>query len=310
MMDGRSVPGERDGPLGVVIRTLNESEFIGRCLETLQRQRGGFELDILVVDSGSTDATLEIVRSHGARIVNLPAQDFDYSKALNVGIEEVRGELVISLSAHAIPLDGDWLETITAPFADVRVAGVSSRQVPWPDAPWQEVHRLRHQFGEAARVYSRESNGGIIFSNAASAIRRSVWTEHPFTLPAAEDLDWAQRVVAAGWAVVYEPRTAVYHSHHEGPRAQALRMMDINRVLDGGEQRRTLRRGVREAAGMFVRDSRKIFSLDEPPRRKAAYLLDLLRMVSYYVLDFLRSGTTAERRREESRRVSGDASES
>jgi hypothetical protein len=86
-------------------------------------------------------------------------------------------------------------------------------------------------------------------------------------------------------------------------------MMDINRVLDGGEQRRTLRRGVREAAGMFVRDSRKIFSLDEPPRRKAAYLIDLLRMVSYYVLDFLRSGTTAERRREESRRVSGGASE-
>jgi glycosyltransferase involved in cell wall biosynthesis len=309
LMDGRSVPGDRNGPVGVVIRTLNESEFISSCLETLRRQRGGFELDILVVDSGSTDATLEIVRSHGARIVNLPAQDFDYSKALNVGIEEVRGDLVVSLSAHAIPLDDRWLETMTAPFADARVAGVSSRQVPWPDAPWQEVHRLRHQFGESARMYSRESDGGIVFSNAASAIRRSVWTEHPFTLPAAEDLDWAQRVVAAGWAIVYEPRPAVYHSHHEGPRAQALRMMDINRVRDGEEQRRTLRRGVREAAGMFARDSRKILSLDEPMRRKAAYLLDLLRMVSYYVLDFSRSGTTAERRREESRRVSRGPSE-
>jgi glycosyltransferase involved in cell wall biosynthesis len=310
LMDGRSVPGDRNGPVGVVIRTLNESEFIGRCLETLQRQRGAFELDLLVVDSGSTDATLEIVRSHGARIVNLPAHDFDYSKALNVGIAEVRGELVVSLSAHAIPLDDGWLETITAPFADARVAGVSSRQVPWPGAPWQEVHRLRHQFGDAASVYSRESgDGGVIFSNAASVIRRSVWTEHRFTLPAAEDLDWAQRVVTAGWAIVYEPRTAVYHSHHEGPRAQALRMMDINRVLDRDEQKRTLRRGVREAAGMFLRDSRKILALDEPLRRKAAYLLDLLRMVSYYVLDFSRSGTTAERRREDSRRISGGASE-
>ena len=51
--------------VGVVIRTLDESELIGRCLETLALQRGNFELDVLVVDSGSTDATLEIARSHG-----------------------------------------------------------------------------------------------------------------------------------------------------------------------------------------------------------------------------------------------------
>jgi glycosyltransferase involved in cell wall biosynthesis len=291
--------------IGVVIRTLNESELLGTCLEALQGQRGEFELDILVVDSGSTDSTVEIARAHDARIVNLRPGAFDYSKALNVGIDDVRGELVVSISAHAIPLDDRWLERMTAPFEDGRVAGVAGRQVPWPDAPWQEVHRLAHQFVNARSTYSPGSNGDIVFSNAASVIRRSVWREHPFTLPAAEDLDWAQRVVTAGWTVVYEAEASVYHSHFECPRAQALRMIDINRLRDAEAPPRRRFRTVREAAGMLFRDSRKILGLDEPLRRKLVYLADLLKMVSYYVVDFSRAGTTAERRREESLRDAG-----
>lgn len=283
--------------VGVVIRTLDEGELIGRCLETLAAQHGDFELDVLVVDSGSTDATVEIVRAHGARVVELAPGDFDYSKSLNLGIGEVRGDLVVSLSAHAIPVDERWLESVTAPFERPEIAGVSTRQVPWPDAPWQEVKRLAQAFGEAPRTFSTGDTDGLLFSNAASAIRRSVWQEHPFTLPAVEDLDWAQRVVAAGWSIVYEPRTAVYHSHRESPRAQARRMIDINRVSDA---RRTPLRTLREAAGYLRRDARSIFRLDDPLRRKLAYLAELIGTVWFYVIDFSRGGTTAERRRRDS----------
>ena len=254
-------------------------------------------MDTVVVDSGSTDDTVEIARSYNARIVNILPGDFDYSKALNLGIEQTGADVVVSLSAHAIPVNGEWLERMTNPFEDPHVAGVSSRQVPWPHAPWQEVHRLGHQFGETGCTYSDENREKIVFSNAASAIRRSVWRDLPFKLSAAEDLEWAQRTVAAGWLIVYEPRAAVFHSHHESARAQALRMIDINRVLDADPTRRTRRRTVREAVGMFVRDSRKILGLDEPAWRKLAHVVDLFRMVCYYVLDFSRSGTTAERRR-------------
>lgn len=292
--------------IGFVIRTLNESELIETCLKTLQGQRGDFDIDILVVDSGSTDSTVEIARTCDARIVNLPPGAFDYSKALNVGIAEVVGDLVVNLSAHAIPLDDRWLETMTAPFADESVAGVAGRQVPWADAPWQEVHRLAHQFPEAGRTYSSGAGRDIVFSNAASVIRRSVWLEHPFTLPVSEDLEWAQRVVAAGWKIVYEPGAGVYHSHFENPRAQAQRMIDFNKLRDEGVARTRIRT-FREAAGMLVRDSRKILGLDEPHRRKLVYLADLVRMVCYYVVDFSRSGTIAERRREASLRDAGSA---
>jgi glycosyltransferase involved in cell wall biosynthesis len=295
--------------VGVVIRTLNESEFIGRCLETLQRQRGGFDLDVLVVDSGSTDSTIEIAQAHGARVFNLAPGDFDYSTALNVGIEQTEGDLVVSLSAHAIPLDDEWLERMTAPFRDGNVAGTASRQVPWPNAHWQEVKRLSEQFGEAGRVYSQANADEVFFSNAASAIRRSVWRDAPFTLPAVEDLEWARRVVAAGWAIVYEPSAVVYHSHREVPRAQARRLIDINRVLDAEARPRTLRRTLREAIGLLIRDSRKIVTLDEPLRRKLTHVVDLTRVAFYYAADFSQSGTTAERRREETRSAADRAAD-
>ena len=112
------------GTIGVVIRTLNESELIGRCIETLPRSagrpragrpRGRQRLDGL---------TLEIARDRGARILELAPTEFDYSKALNVGIEQVHGDLILSLSAHAIPAN-NILERLTAPFDDPKVAKAS-----------------------------------------------------------------------------------------------------------------------------------------------------------------------------------------
>jgi len=283
--------------IGVVIRTLDESDLIGRCLETLQRQRSQFELDILVVDSGSTDRTLEIAAAHGARIFNLPPHEFDYSKALNLGIERVRGDLVLILSAHAIPVDDEWIARMTAPFEDPRVAGVASRQVPWDGAPWREVERLVRDFTTEPATYSGENVNQIVFSNAASCVRRSVWREEPFTLPAAEDLEWAKRVVAAGRTVVYEGRTAVYHSHDESARAHARRLIDLSRVSDADAKPRTRRRTLGEATGLLLRDSAAILRLDEPFGRKLAHLADLACTAWFYVVDFSRAGTTAERRR-------------
>lgn len=280
--------------VGVVIRTLNEAELIGTCLETLGRQRPGFDLDVLVVDSGSTDATIEIARSHGARVHEIAPGEFDYSTAINVGFEQVRGDLVMILSAHAIPVDEDWVARMVAPFEDDRVAGVASRQVPWHDAPLREVLRLAREFPEAGRVYDSVNGDGVLFSNAASCVRRRVWAEQPFTLPAAEDLEWAARVVGAGWTVVYQADAAVYHSHDETPRAQAQRMIDVNRVDD---EDRTTRKTLREAAGILYRDTRAILRFDEPPARKLSHLWELAQMVFFYVVDFRRAGSIAERRR-------------
>jgi glycosyltransferase involved in cell wall biosynthesis len=285
--------------IGVVIRTLNESELIGRCLQTLRSQRGDHQLDILVIDSGSTDQTLAIARGHGVRLLEIAPEDFDYSTTLNLGISEVRGDLILILSAHAVPLDDTWVATMIAPFADAGVAGTASRQVPWPGADFREVHRLAETFGETPRTYTGDGGDAIVFSNAASAVRRSVWRDEPFRLAAAEDLEWARRVVAAGWTVVYEPRASVYHSHHESPRARARRLIDLNRGGTLAIDNRTRRATLREAAAYLYRDLRLIVGLDEPARRKLVHAGNAIRMVRYYVADFHKSGSTAELRRQQ-----------
>ena len=246
------MPTERTSArtVGIVIRTLNESELIGRCLETLAAQRGDFDLDVLVVDSGSTDATVEIARAHGARITTLAPGDFDYSKALNLGIEQVRGDLVVSLSAHAIPVDDDWLERMTAHF-DRSAGGRRLHAVRCRGRRRRGRRCIASQqaFGERSRAPTRNGDAAaVVFSNAASAIRRSVVERaavhaaggRGHRLGAASRL---RRLVDR-----LRARRPVYHSHHEDPRAQAQRLIDINRVSDGA---RTRRRTLREGAGFF-----------------------------------------------------------
>jgi rhamnosyltransferase len=260
----------------------------------LAKQQSPYELDVLVVDSGSTDATLDIARAHGARIYEIAPEEFDYSKALNLGIDRVEGDLVLLLSAHAIPVDEHWIAGMAAPFADPQVAGVAGRQLPWPGAPWREVLRLGRDFGTADRVFTSSSDDEILFSNAVSCIRRAVWLQEPFTLPAAEDLEWAQRVVRAGWSIAYAAGAPAYHSHDEGPREMARRLIDVN-VVESPDRRRG--KTLREAARLLYKDAERILRLDEPVRRKFAHLAELMQMVSYYVLDFSRAGSIAEHRR-------------
>jgi GT2 family glycosyltransferase len=281
--------------VGVVIRTLNEAQHMARCLDTLRGQRGDHALDILVVDSGSSDDTLRIARERGARTIEIPPEEFHYSRTLNLGIEEVRGDIVLALSAHAIPVDDGWVRAMTTPFDDPEVAGVTSRQVPWPGAPFREAHRLAETFGTEPRTYAAGQRD-VLFSNAASAIRRSVWRDDPFTLAAAEDLEWAARVVEQGWKIVYAPDACVFHSHDESPRALARRLIDLNRGGTLAVADRRLRHTLREAATYLYRDLRLIVGLREPLGAKLRHARDAAATAGYYLADFSKSGSTAEHR--------------
>ena len=236
----------------------------------------------------------------------MPPAAFDYSKALNAGIDEVRGELVVVLSAHAIPIGDDWLDRMTRPFADPRVAGVASRQVPWPDAPWHEVHRLRERVRRdgLTRPWTITT---VVFSNAASVIRRDAWRDQPFALPAAEDRRLGgRRSLSAGWTIVYEAGAAVSPL---APREPSRARVADDRLPPRPRRDRTPRtrlanRSAKPAA-LVVRDGRRIIALeDQTAGRKLAHLVELIRLAWYYVIDFSRSGTTAERRRAGSAQLS------
>ncbi len=208
--------------LSIVLRTKNEGKFLGKTLGLIRQQSYAPRPEIIVVDSGSTDNTLAIAsREDGLRVVNIPADDFTYGRSLNTGIRESRGDVIVALSAHAFPRGKRWLNRLVSHFNDPKVAGVYGRQLPHADA-WPSVKRDYLEFyGQESNIQTDPDNpNDHCFSNAASAIRRSLWEKHPFDekLPYCEDWEWARSMLMLGYTVVYEPHAAVYHSHNESLR--------------------------------------------------------------------------------------------
>lgn len=245
-----------------VLRTLNEEELVGRCIDTLRAQEG-FTVEFVVVDSGSTDKTLEIVGERGVHLIEIDGaalKDFDYSYALNLGIKASSADLILILSAHTIPTSNDWLGKIVRHFDDERVVGVYCRQIAWPGAKWDEAARVERSFPDTSLAYDmRESRPARRFSNAASCIRRSTWEKLPFELPAAEDLDWAKRVVEGGWRIIYEAEATAYHSHDESARNVAQRKINLARAQDERDgRRRTRARTVKDALVWMWNDAKQV----------------------------------------------------
>ena len=194
----------------VVIRCRDEERRIGRVLEGVRRQETDFPFEVIVIDSGSTDGTPDIVSDSGCRLIRIRPEEFGYGRTMNMGAREAGGEILVYLSAHCPPAGKDWLSKLTAPFSDPAVAGAFGGQVPEPGVNPFEEWRLARAFPK-----SRETLQENMFSSANGAVRKSVWEVMPFdeALPFSEDRKWAKGAEAKGYKIVYVPDAAVYHSH-------------------------------------------------------------------------------------------------
>jgi GT2 family glycosyltransferase len=168
------------------------------------------------VDNESQDGTLEVAQRYPCHTVHISDRTFSFGRALNLGVQVARGELVAILSGHCIPMNDQWLQCLSSPFEDPQVAGVYGRQEPLPDSDPFDKRDLWTTFG-AERMTQRRD---CFFHNANSMIRRSLWEDIPFNegLNGLEDRDWSRRVIAMGYSVVYEPSATVHHHHglHHG----------------------------------------------------------------------------------------------
>jgi rhamnosyltransferase len=203
----------------VVILTLNAGPRLRRVLDAIRGQRFDGTLEILVLDSGSTDGTLDVVQACDGAILH-HVERFGHGRTRNQAARAARGEFVVYLTQDALPIGDQWLANLLAPFEDPRVAATFSRQVPYNDATPMERFFLSMRFPNRRIVrpeprHHRLGLYSVFFSNVSAAIRRAVLLEHPFdeTLIMSEDQQFARDVIAAGWRTVYEPTSVVRHSH-------------------------------------------------------------------------------------------------
>jgi len=276
--------------ISVVIRTFNEEQRIGAVLEKLRAQKGSWHsLEIVIVDSGSSDKTLEIAQKYDTHIITMKPEDFNYSAALNMGIELAKGDIIVIISGHAVPCSDDWLEKLALHFNDSRVAGVYCRQIPWPDAPWHEIERLESQFPPVSRRFSRNDSLELMhFSNAASCIGRKCWIQHPFSVAsAAEDFEWSELMIRKGYDIVYEAGGSVFHSHNDSPREAAKRLIAIERAMDSRLcRKRSLLLTIRQGLGRLYRDIRQIHKTPNCHGKKLSCILESTRCVFWFMVNF------------------------
>jgi glycosyltransferase involved in cell wall biosynthesis len=276
--------------VSVVIRTFNEERHIGLLLDALKSQVfDQKQIEILVVDSGSTDDTIKIVKNYELRLFEIPKKEFTYSRALNIAIQNSIGDYIVILSAHAIPTSMDWLKGMISHFTSKEIAGVYCRQVPWPDAPWDEVIRIKKTFPtQSCSFFLKDKIDDLYFSNAASCISKKLWQKHPFEeVPAAEDRLWALWAIENNYKIIYDAMVSVRHSHNESPRESAQRLIQIERSIDIKEQRkRNLFLTVQNAMGLCLRDSMQILYHPECKSKRLVSIYHSFCRALWYIMDF------------------------
>ncbi len=200
----------------VVIRAYNEEKHLGRLLDGL-RQQTLKDLEIILVDSGSSDATLQIAARHGVNVVHIRPEEFTFGRSLNRGIAQACGEFIVIASAHVYPVYPDWLERLLAPFAEPAVALTYGKQRGNAHSKFSEQQIFIHWYPEQSNLYQTHP----FCNNANAAIRRSLWERHPYdeSLSGLEDLAWADWAIKQGYHLAYVAEAEVIHVHQESPRA-------------------------------------------------------------------------------------------
>lgn len=195
-----------------MIRCYNEERHIDRLLSGIVQQSLR-DVEIVVVDSGSTDSTLAVVSRYPARVLRIRPEQFSFGRSLNMGCEAARGEIIVVVSAHVYPVYQDWLETLVGPFDDPNVALVYGKQRGNDVTKYAEHQVFAAWFPDEAHPDQKTP----FCNNANAAIRRSVWQNLPYDeeLTGLEDVDWAKRAIDLGMKIVYRPESEVIHVHEE-----------------------------------------------------------------------------------------------
>lgn len=201
----------------IIIRCLNEAGYIGRLFEGLKEQTFR-DFEIVVVDSGSTDGTLEIVQQQeDVNLLRIAKQDFSFGRSLNMGCEAASGRYLVAISAHCYPVDQFWLENLLDDFTNGRVGVVYGRQRGHEDSHFSE-HRIFEKWFPDRSVTEQQTP---FMNNANAAFRRDLWERIRFEeeLPGLEDIAFARAAMGEGYRINYRADATVIHVHHE-PRAQ------------------------------------------------------------------------------------------
>ena len=229
-MNNPSLPPSDDSTvtLSIVIRCRNEARSLHRTFAALHAQKCDFVWEVVLVDNESEDGSREIAQEFGARIVSLSRQSFTYGRAINLGISHARGELVMLLSAHVLPIGSHFLAGAVAPFVDPLVAAARCLHIFNLDQleNWHQPRDIQYHSPEEQRQAETGTQWLSDYPWAACCvIRRCVWelVKYDETLEAAEEKLWTSHVLAKGYKVRCCAEAVFLYTRRRDDRARRQR---------------------------------------------------------------------------------------
>lgn len=205
--------------ISIIIRTFNEEKRLKKVLQAISRQTFR-DFEIIIVDSESTDKTLEIAKSFDCRIIHIKKNDFNYSYSSNVGCENAQGDILVFLSGHSCPVRKNYLENVVKIFSQNDVGGAYGDTIPYWNAGFVEFlfywlgHIKNLLFFNKNIVETKVRPGTLSCSNAA--FLKKIWEKHHFSLDFAkggEDLYFAYQILNEGYKIIKSNKMLVRHSH-------------------------------------------------------------------------------------------------
>lgn len=198
--------------LNIIVRFKDEATYLEAVLRAIREQRCDHQVEIVAIDNSSTDNSAKIAASYADLLLDI--SEYRPGAALNQAISSCNGDALVILSAHAIPADRSWLETLTAWLPNQDVLGTYGAQLYPVTSRFLDKRDLDIFSGLRPRTETRDSD----FWNANSAFQRSFWEKEQFdsSVIELEDHHWTKKLLPQGstW-VRFEPAALVYHYGHE-----------------------------------------------------------------------------------------------
>jgi rhamnosyltransferase len=221
--------------ISIVIPTLNPGKdwlgFVSALSAFFSKEA------ILILDSSSTDGTMDLAQAAGFWVHTIPREEFNHGGTRQLAADLLPdAEILVFLTQDVVLVEADAVSKLLTSFADPNVAAAFGRQVPRPGATPIEAHSRYFNYpaqSSTRTLASRKQLGikSIFISNSFAAYRRSALMAvggFPCDVIFGEDTVTAAKFLLAGWKIVYVAEAQVYHSH------SYTWMQDFKRYFDIG----------------------------------------------------------------------------
>jgi glycosyltransferase involved in cell wall biosynthesis len=218
-----------DSKVSIVIPTKNAGDGFDYTLRKIVQQEGVRDIELIIIDSGSRDGTVEISKQYTQNVYEIPPEQFHHAKTRNLGAEKATGDILVFFVQDAIPVSSQWLYKLAAPIYRGSVSAVSPKQIPRSDADlfacWSTWGHNVYMGYDKDYVVSASASENFdemdmqqrrsvaSLNNVCLGIKKDVFDAYRFESGYAEDFELGLRLVRNGHPLMFQSTNAVIHSH-------------------------------------------------------------------------------------------------